>query len=131
MRNRGGETGENGKRPTKREKMHMNSYSLNPENWSIYKKRMDDYIWFIVIRTQDESFQVRRVDKHHQIRGGTYMNQLKGANEQSLHNDLVFENNGEVVTDSLTIAEMFGKRHDNVLSDIKLQMEYAGEKFSL
>ena len=59
------------------------------------------------------------------------MNQLKGANEQSLHNDLVFENNGEVVTDSLTIAEMFGKRHDNVLSDIKLQMEYAGEKFSL
>ena len=29
--------------------------------------------------------------------------------------------------DSLTIAEMFGKRHDNVLSDIKLQMEYAGE----
>ncbi|EKS8370740.1 ORF6C domain-containing protein [Bacillus thuringiensis] len=59
------------------------------------------------------------------------MNQLKGTNEQSLHNDLVFENNGEVVTDSLTIAEMFGKRHDNVLSDIKLQMEYAGEKFSL
>ncbi|WP_186323831.1 DUF6906 family protein [Bacillus thuringiensis] len=28
----------NGKRPTKREKMHMNSYSLNPENWLIYKK---------------------------------------------------------------------------------------------
>ena len=40
---------------------------------------------------------------------------------------MVFESNGEVVTDSLTIAEMFGKRHDNVLSDIKLQMEYAGE----
>ncbi|MEI4615443.1 DUF6906 family protein [Bacillus cereus] len=27
-----------GKRPTKREKMHINSYKLNPENWLIYKK---------------------------------------------------------------------------------------------
>ena len=51
----------NGKRPTKREKIHINSYKLNPENWLIYKKRMDDYIWFIVIQTQYESFQVRRV----------------------------------------------------------------------
>ena len=25
------------KRPTKREKIHINSYKLNPENWSIYK----------------------------------------------------------------------------------------------
>ncbi|MGQ0454356.1 DUF6906 family protein, partial [Bacillus sp. SS-TM] len=23
----------NGKRPTKREKIHINSYKLNPENW--------------------------------------------------------------------------------------------------
>ncbi|AUB61588.1 hypothetical protein CSW12_00195 [Bacillus cereus] len=28
----------NGKRPTKREKIHINSYKLNPENWLIYKK---------------------------------------------------------------------------------------------
>ncbi|MGG0259286.1 ORF6C domain-containing protein [Bacillus mycoides] len=59
------------------------------------------------------------------------MNELTAANEQPLHNELVFEKNGEAVTDSLMIAEMFGKRHDNVLSDIKLQIEYAGEEFSL
>ncbi|OUC03111.1 phage regulatory protein [Bacillus thuringiensis serovar medellin] len=53
------------------------------------------------------------------------MDQLTAANE------LVFESNGEVVTDSLTIAEIFGKRHDNVISDIKLQMDYAGAEFSL
>ena len=29
---------ENGKRPTKREKIHINSYNLNPDNWLIYKK---------------------------------------------------------------------------------------------
>ena len=45
---------------------------------------MANYIWYIVIQTQYESFQVNRVDKHYKIRGGTYMNQLKGANEQSL-----------------------------------------------
>ncbi|MGR5969541.1 DUF6906 family protein [Bacillus paranthracis] len=28
----------NGKRPTKREKIHINSYNLNPDNWLIYKK---------------------------------------------------------------------------------------------
>ncbi|WP_242223694.1 Rha family transcriptional regulator [Bacillus cereus group sp. BfR-BA-01380] len=44
---------------------------------------------------------------------------------------LVFENNGDVVTDSLTVAEMFGKRHDHVMTDIRKQMEYAGEEFSL
>ncbi|MGQ0453695.1 phage regulatory protein, partial [Bacillus sp. SS-TM] len=33
-------------------------------------------------------------------------------------NELVFKSNGEVVTDSLTIAQIFGKRHDNVISDI-------------
>ena len=59
------------------------------------------------------------------------MNELTATNEQPLHNELVFEKNGEAVTDSLMIAEMFGKRHDNVLSDIKLQIEYAGEEFSL
>ncbi|HHL0970779.1 Rha family transcriptional regulator [Bacillus thuringiensis] len=55
------------------------------------------------------------------------MNQLTVANEQAL----VFENNGKVVTDSLKIAEVFNKRHDNVMADIRTQMEYAGYEFSL
>ncbi|PGC90576.1 ORF6C domain-containing protein [Bacillus toyonensis] len=59
------------------------------------------------------------------------MNELTAANEQPLHNELVFEKNGEVVTDSLMIAEMFGKEHDKVLRDIRTQMEYAGQEFSL
>ncbi|MCU5404651.1 phage regulatory protein [Bacillus thuringiensis] len=33
-------------------------------------------------------------------------------------NELVFASNGEVVTDSLTIAEMFGKEHKNIKRDI-------------
>ncbi|MBW3492405.1 hypothetical protein [Bacillus sp. FDAARGOS_1420] len=28
----------NGKRPTKREKIHINPYKLDPKNWLIYKK---------------------------------------------------------------------------------------------
>lgn len=59
------------------------------------------------------------------------MNQLTVANETSIHSNLVFESNGEVVTDSLMIAEVFNKRHDNVMSDIRTQMEYAGIEFSL
>ncbi|TKI80508.1 Rha family transcriptional regulator, partial [Bacillus mycoides] len=59
------------------------------------------------------------------------MDGLTVANEQLLHNELVFERNGEVVTDSLTVANMFGKRHDNVMADIRNQMEYAGQEFSL
>lgn len=55
------------------------------------------------------------------------MNQLTAANEQAL----VFENHGKVVTDSLMIAEMFVKTHDNVLKDIRKQIEYAGPEFSL
>ncbi|MEC2662517.1 ORF6C domain-containing protein, partial [Bacillus cereus] len=55
------------------------------------------------------------------------MDQLTVANEQAL----VFENNGKVVTDSLKIAEVFNKRHDNVMADIRTQMEYAGYEFSL
>ncbi|WP_249645831.1 MULTISPECIES: Rha family transcriptional regulator [unclassified Lysinibacillus] len=46
-------------------------------------------------------------------------------------NQLVFIENEQVLTDSLTIAEMFGKRHDNVMTDIRTQMDYAGEGFSL
>lgn len=57
------------------------------------------------------------------------MNQLIALNEEVLHNKLVFESNGEVVTDSLMIAESFGKDHYNVLKDIRKQIEYAGEEF--
>jgi Rha family phage regulatory protein len=46
-------------------------------------------------------------------------------------NSLVFVENNRVVTDSLTVAEVFGKRHDNVLSDIRKQIEYAGDDFGL
>ncbi|MEB8649348.1 Rha family transcriptional regulator [Bacillus cereus] len=53
--------------------------------------------------------------------------QLTVVQEQSL----VFENKGEIVTDSLVIAEMFKKTHDNVLKDIRKQIEYAGTDFSL
>lgn len=45
-------------------------------------------------------------------------------------NELVFVENGQVVTDSLTVAEVFGKRHDNVLVDIRKQAEYAGPQFA-
>ncbi|MGQ9026901.1 Rha family transcriptional regulator [Bacillus licheniformis] len=48
-----------------------------------------------------------------------------------MKNQLVFIKENNAVTDSLTIAEMFGKNHDNVLRDIRTQMEYAGEEFSL
>jgi Rha family phage regulatory protein len=34
-------------------------------------------------------------------------------------NELVFIENGKAVTDSLTVAEVFGKRHDRVLQDIR------------
>ncbi|WP_063334561.1 Rha family transcriptional regulator [Bacillus subtilis] len=50
-------------------------------------------------------------------------------------NHLVFIEGNQVVTDSLTVAEVFGKRHDVVLRDIEVQIEkieQAGEKdFSL
>lgn len=42
---------------------------------------------------------------------------------------LVFIENGKMVTDSLTVAEVFGKDHDNVLRDIQ-SME-CSEEFSL
>lgn len=43
---------------------------------------------------------------------------------------LVFIESGQVVTDSLTVAEVFGKDHSNVLKDIRKQIEYAGEEFA-
>jgi Rha family phage regulatory protein len=49
--------------------------------------------------------------------------------------ELVFIEKGQAVTDSLTVSEVFGKRHDNVISDIENQiykLEEAGEvDFSL
>ncbi|CAM3733913.1 Rha family transcriptional regulator [Mesobacillus zeae] len=45
-------------------------------------------------------------------------------------NQLVFIEQGQAVTDSLTVAEVFEKRHDNVLSDIRKQAEYAGGDFA-
>ncbi|PEZ83809.1 phage regulatory protein, partial [Bacillus cereus] len=59
------------------------------------------------------------------------MDHLTVVNEMPIHSELVFESNGKVVTDSLMIAEVFNKRHDNVMSDIKTQMDYAGVEFSL
>ena len=44
--------------------------------------------------------------------------------------NLVFVEDNQVVTDSLTVAEMFGKDHGNVLKDIRKQAEYAGEEFA-
>ncbi|MED2985532.1 ORF6C domain-containing protein [Bacillus thuringiensis] len=59
------------------------------------------------------------------------MNQIATVNEMPIHSELVFESNGKVVTDSLMIAEVFNKTHDNVLKDIRKQMGYAGHGFSL
>ena len=45
-------------------------------------------------------------------------------------NQLVFIENQKVVTDSLTISEMFEKEHKNVLRDINTQIDYAGIEFA-
>ncbi|PEL57932.1 Rha family transcriptional regulator [Bacillus toyonensis] len=37
--------------------------------------------------------------------------------------EIVFMEGNEVVTDSLTISQMFGKRHDHVMRDIEIQIE--------
>lgn len=37
-------------------------------------------------------------------------------------NQLVFIQNGQVFTDSLTVAQKFNKTHDNVMRDIKVQL---------
>jgi anti-repressor protein len=39
-----------------------------------------------------------------------------------MNKQLVFIDNNRVVTDSLTVAECFGKRHDLVLRDIENQI---------
>ncbi|MBB6600950.1 Rha family transcriptional regulator [Bacillus pumilus] len=48
-----------------------------------------------------------------------------------MEKQLVFVKENEAVTDSVAIAEMFGKNHDDVLKDVRRQMEYAGIEFSL
>lgn len=45
-------------------------------------------------------------------------------------NQLVFIEKGQAVTDSLTVAEVFGKEHNNVLKDVRKQMDYAGDEFA-
>jgi Rha family phage regulatory protein len=45
-------------------------------------------------------------------------------------NELVFIENGQAVTDSLVVSEVFGKEHKNVLRDIAKQMSYAGKEFA-
>jgi Rha family phage regulatory protein len=45
-------------------------------------------------------------------------------------NNLVFIENNQAVTDSLTVAEVFGKEHKNVLRDIRIQIDYVGEEFA-
>ena len=42
-------------------------------------------------------------------------------------NNIVFIENNEVVTDSLMVAEVFGKRHDSVLRDIQNTLEIVEE----
>jgi Rha family phage regulatory protein len=46
-------------------------------------------------------------------------------------NSLAFFEKYRVVTESLTVAEVFGKRHDHVMRDIETRIKYAGEEFSL
>ncbi|MGG0516590.1 Rha family transcriptional regulator [Bacillus pseudomycoides] len=55
------------------------------------------------------------------------MGKLAVVSEKLQNNVLVFENNGEVVTDSLTVAEMFGKERKNVNRDIEVQLEKLAE----
>lgn len=55
------------------------------------------------------------------------MGKLALVSDKQQNNVLVFENNGEVVTDSLTVAEMFGKEHKNVNRDIEVQLEKLAE----
>lgn len=43
---------------------------------------------------------------------------------------LVFIEKGQAVTDSLTVAEVFGKDHNNVLKDIRKQIVHAGPDFA-
>ncbi|EOO30853.1 rha family phage regulatory protein [Bacillus cereus VD133] len=49
------------------------------------------------------------------------MNQLQVA--QHPVSEFVFMEGRKVVTDSLTISQMFGKRHDHVMRDIEIQIE--------
>lgn len=42
-------------------------------------------------------------------------------------NQLVFSGKGRIFTDSLTVAEKFGKEHKNVIRDIEVQIEKLGE----
>ncbi|EJR05096.1 rha family phage regulatory protein [Bacillus cereus MSX-A1] len=59
-------------------------------------------------------------------------NKMMTGEIEMTNTELVFvNNNNEVVTDSLKVAEIFGKRHDNVVADIEKLMGYSSEEFSL
>lgn len=49
------------------------------------------------------------------------MNQLQTL--QYPVSEFVFMERNQVVTDSLTMAQMFGKEHKNVMRDIEVQLE--------
>ncbi|KIP29789.1 phage regulatory, Rha family protein [Bacillus thuringiensis serovar morrisoni] len=49
------------------------------------------------------------------------MNQLQVL--QHPVSEFVFTERNQVVTDSLTMAQMFGKEHKNVMRDIEVQLE--------
>ena len=44
-----------------------------------------------------------------------------------MNNQLVFSGKGKIFTDSLTVAEKFGKEHKNVIRDIEVQIEKLDE----
>ncbi|AGV99464.1 hypothetical protein CH06_gp36 [Bacillus phage phiCM3] len=56
----------NGKRPTKREKVHINSYNLNPDNWLIFKK-VDGELLLVhrLTNLNPSHLRVHTVDKHY------------------------------------------------------------------
>lgn len=63
-----------------------------------------------IMNVRERSYKESKTIKQNKTKNGA----IKMTNTQ-----LVFvNNNNEVVTDSLTVAEIFGKRHDNVMRDI-------------
>lgn len=46
----------NGKRLTKKEKIHISTYKLNPENWLMVKKMSD--MWIIVNKISNKTRQI-------------------------------------------------------------------------
>ncbi|WP_270412127.1 Rha family transcriptional regulator [Bacillus cereus] len=64
-------------------------------------------------------------------KGKLNFQQCDYINNKMKMSNIVFIENNEVVTDSLMVAEVFGKRHDNVMSDINKLIGYSSDEFSL